>query len=517
MEPAARQVVESRTAGVLLHISSLPGDGPIGDLGPAAYDFVDRLADAGQTWWQVLPLGPTGYGDSPYQCFSAFAGNPLLISLELLHRDGLLDADCCAEREQPSSRVDFSRASNVKSAGTTRAWQRLRQGPVQWCDAFERFCQEEAAWLDDFALFLALKEKYQGWEWQTWDDGLRMRHAEDLRRARADLANAIGLHKFRQFLFYQQWRALRDYARQRGVRFIGDMPIFVANDSADVWARPELFQLDAARRPTFVAGVPPDYFASDGQRWGNPLYDWDGHRAADFAWWIARLKAAFASFELVRLDHFRGFEAYWQIPASCPTAREGQWRPAPGEALLKAALHTLGRLPLIAEDLGVITPQVDQLRAAFNLPGMRILQFAFGGAQENRFLPHHYDHSTVVYTGTHDNDTTQAWYDALTDRERANYHRYAPDAAADPVGALVRLAWASVADLAIVPMQDVLRLGNEARMNLPGRPTGNWGWRLTPAQLDGDPLALLAHLTETYQRRPAQPLNAATGEPDHAA
>jgi 4-alpha-glucanotransferase len=320
-------------------------------------------------------------------------------------------------------------------------------------------------------------------------------------RLARELAGPVELCKFRQFVFFRQWRQLREYAHEHGIRLIGDMPIFVSRDSADVWSRPELFQLDEERRPTFVAGVPPDYFSATGQLWGNPLYDWERHRAERYAWWIARFASTLKLVDLVRLDHFRGFEAYWAVPAGSATAEPGSWVPGPGGELFEAVQTALGRLPLIAEDLGVITPEVDALRRAYDFPGMRILQFAFGGAQEDRFLPHRYDHHTVVYTGTHDNETTVGWFKNLNEREREFFSRYAPGATADPAWTMIRLAWASVADLAIAPLQDVLRLGNEARMNLPGTAEGNWRWRVDPAQIDDSALDQLAELTSVYQRQ----------------
>lgn len=491
-----------RTAGVLLHPTSLPGPFGVGDLGPAARWWVDALARAGQVWWQVLPLNPTGAGNSPYQAFSAFAGNPLLISPDDLFADGLVARADLAPPGLPTRHVDYGRAAYFKSGLIARAWETFRAGAVPVLrSAFEEFRTTQATWLNDFSLFMAIKDERPEGSWTDWREELVSRQPAALDRARNALADAIGRHQFGQFLFFRQLAALRSYATNRGIRLIGDLPIFISGDSSDVWANPNLFRLDAHRRPTVVAGVPPDYFSVTGQRWGNPHYDWDAMRRDGFAWWVARLRATLAQVDLVRLDHFRGFEAYWEIPASCPTAVEGRWVPGPGSELLTALRDGLGGLPLIAEDLGVITPPVDALRENFGLPGMRVLQFAFGGAVEERFLPHAFDQNTVVYTGTHDNDTTRGWYDALTPIEVANFQRYAPDAITDPVGALLRLAWASVATTAVAPLQDVLGLGPEHRMNVPGTPAGNWEWRFTQDMLTGEQFDRLGEWTETYGRR----------------
>jgi 4-alpha-glucanotransferase len=490
-----------RSAGILLHPTSLPSAYGIGDLGPAAYAWVDALARARQKWWQVLPLGPTGYGDSPYAAFSAFAGNPNLISPELLVRDGLLRGEDCAADLWPADQVAYGSVIAYKAALTAQAWDRFQAGRGKALrPAFEEFCAQEAGWLDDFALFMALKEAHGGVSWHDWPEDFVLRKPAALQQARRELATQIELHRFRQFLFYRQWRALRQYAHERNVRLIGDVPIFVADDSADVWTHPELFLLDQRRRPAVVAGVPPDYFSNTGQLWGNPLYNWEAHQRDGYAWWTARLRMALRQVDRIRLDHFRGFEAYWEVPAGQPTAEKGRWVKGPGADFFQALRAQLGNLPLIAEDLGVITPEVRQLRVQFDLPGMRILQFAFGGAFEHRFLPHRHERNTVVYTGTHDNDTTRGWYETLTAAERRFLHRYAPDAANDVSWSLIRLAWMSVADYALAPLQDVLRLGSEARMNRPGQAWGNWRWRFRAEMLTEPLLDQLAELTETYER-----------------
>jgi 4-alpha-glucanotransferase len=498
---STRKQPPERSAGILLHPTSLPGPYGVGDLGPAAYAWVDDLVRARQTWWQVLPLGPTGYGDSPYQCFSAFAGNLNLISPDLLIKDGLLRQTDVSGVSFPADRVAYGRVIQFKVGLLGRAWEDFQAGSAAELRLpFEKFCQEQTGWLDDFALFMALKESHGGKSWLQWPAELVLRKAGALKQAKKDLADAIGRHKFGQFLFFRQWTALKDYVNGKGIGLIGDLPIFVSSDSADVWANPNLFLLDRQRRPKVVAGVPPDYFSATGQLWGNPLYDWAVLQETAYAWWIARLRATLAQVDLVRLDHFRGFEAYWEVPAGNSTAEIGRWVPGPGADLFKALRRALGRLPLIAEDLGVITPPVEALRRQFHLPGMRILQFGFGGAFEERFLPHAYDRNTVVYTGTHDNDTTRGWYANLTDKERNFLHRYVPHVAEDVPWELIRVAWASVADYALAPLQDVLNLGSEARMNRPGQASGNWRWRFTTDRLTADVVDRLADLTAVYVR-----------------
>lgn len=490
-----------RSAGILLHPTSLPSLFGVGDMGPTAYDWVERLRKARQTWWQMLPLGPPGYGDSPYQCFSAFAGNPLLISPEILIQDGLLQQADLPNADFPEGHVDFARVAGFKRPMLVQAWGRFQDGRARSLqDAFEAFCVRRADWLEDYALFMALKEAHGGGSWQHWPADLRLRKPDALVDARRELAEEIGRHQFSQFLFFRQWEGLKQHAHSQGLRLIGDLPIFVSEDSADVWAHPELFLLNEDRRPTVIAGVPPDYFSATGQRWGNPLYHWEALKKDRYAWWVARLKGVLEQVDLVRFDHFRGFEAYWEIPANMPTAAVGRWVKGPGAELFEAFRTALGKLPLIAEDLGVITPEVETLRKQLQLPGMRILQFAFGGAVEKRFLPHNYDHRTVVYTGTHDNDTTQGWYTTLTEAEATYLHRYLLPSGQGIAWDLIRLAWASIADYVLAPLQDVLGLGSEARMNRPGQPSGNWGWRVTAKELAQANFERLGELTETYER-----------------
>jgi 4-alpha-glucanotransferase len=512
-----------RASGILLHPSSLPGPFGIGDLGPEAYRFIDLLEEAGQSLWQVLPLGPTGYGDSPYQCFSAFAGNPLFISPERLVQDGLLTpADWANLPSFPAHQVDYGQVIPAKMALLEQAAERLLEaipgggaGPLgPLVEAYQHFITQTGWWLDDYALFRAIKERQGGVAWTAWDPYLRDRQSMALHFFRENHRRLIDRHRGLQFLFYRQWLSLAQYARQKGVRIIGDVPIFVAHDSADVWAHRELYHLDEEGLPTLVAGVPPDYFSEDGQLWGNPVYRWERMKEDGYRWWLARLRAALSLFDLIRLDHFRGFEKFWAVPAGEKTARRGTWEPGPGADLFRAIeahfqFDEGGSLPLIAEDLGLITPEVRQLREAFRLPGMQVLQFAFGTDPESdRFKPYCFEPNTVVYTGTHDNDTTCGWFQMLLEAAQGT-------AAADECRLIlsylgtdgreihwdfIRLALASVAQRAILPFQDLLGLGREARMNVPSREAGNWGWRFTPAEVPPAILRRLAEMTETYGR-----------------
>jgi 4-alpha-glucanotransferase len=492
----------TRSAGLLLHPSSLPGRFGIGDLGPAAFAWIDVLAEAGITWWQILPLSPTGYADSPYQATSAFAGNPNLISPErLVELDLLTSSELTTPGDFPPDRIDYDSGAVVglKRALLERAFcvfQGHPQHPLH--PDFEAFVAAEAGWLEDFALFMALKEAHELRAWMDWPEGLRLRQPAALQAARQELAERIAQHRFEQFLFARQWGELLTYAHTNGVQLLGDMPIFVSADSADVWANPAYFLLDPARRPTVVAGVPPDYFALSGQLWGNPLYDWDTIAADNFAWWRARLAHTLRTVDLVRIDHFRGFVAAWHVPAGETSAAFGHWEPGPGAALFEA----LGGadLPIIAEDLGMITPDIDALRTRFGFPGMRILQFAFGGAVEARFLPHNFEPNTVAYTGTHDNDTTLGWWTTIQPAEQEALRRYLGREVGAPNWELIRLAWASVAKLAIAPVQDVLGLGSSARMNMPGQAAGWWRWRLRPGEFNRKQIAQLAELNAVYER-----------------
>lgn len=497
----------SRSSGVLLHPTSLPGPWSIGDLGANAYRFVDFLQQAGQTLWQILPLGPTGYGNSPYQCFSAMAGNILLISPELLRESGLLEQDDLDQIAAPHQAafqcptVEYGASHAFKSDLLLRAFEHFRsRGTSAQRDAFAAFCQQHQSWLDDYALFIALKQQHNGASWQTWDRDLARRKKSAIKHATEQLHDQIELEKFKQHIFFEQWLPLKAYANERGIRIMGDMPIFVAYDGADVWANPQLFHLDDDGLPTVVAGVPPDYFSATGQLWGNPLYRWDQMAKRGYSWWTERIGNALEVCDMLRIDHFRGFAAYWEVPAGEETAINGRWVPGPGAALFKAIERKLGPLPLIAEDLGLITEDVIELRDQFDLPGMCVLQFAFGGKADNIYLPHNHRKNSVVYTGTHDNDTSIGWFNNLDTATREHVQRYLGHAGDDIAWDLLRMALASVGDMAIIPLQDILRLGNEARMNMPGVPDGNWAWRFTADMLNDGLAEGLRLLTETYGR-----------------
>lgn len=493
----------SRASGILLHPTSFPGRFGIGDLGVESYRWVDFLAGAGQKLWQILPLGPTSFGDSPYQCFSAFAGNPYLIGPEKLVADGLLsESDLKAVPKFPAHMVDYGLVIEFKLKLLDTVYQNFKAGGGRKLRTeFEVFCQAQAAWLDDFALFMALKESHNGAVWSTWEPDLVSRQPPALAMAREKLAEAVESQRLRQFLFFRQWLAVKMYANQAGIKIVGDIPIFVAYDSADVWAHPELFYLDDTGQSTVVAGVPPDYFSVTGQLWGNPLYRWEVLKQTGYAWWIERFRATLTFVDIARLDHFRGFEAYWEIPSGMPTAEVGRWVKGPGADFFTAVKAALGDLPIIAEDLGVVTPEMLAVRDQFNLPGMKVLQFAFSADATDPFLPHNFSRNCVVYSGTHDNDTTRGWYEkSSTESERDFARRYLGRDGGDIAWDFIRLAFSSVADLAIVPMQDVLGLGTEARMNLPGRPAGNWGWRLQPGQLNDQIQNRLKELARLYLR-----------------
>ncbi|MBI2302256.1 MAG: 4-alpha-glucanotransferase [Armatimonadetes bacterium] len=493
-----------RAAGVHLHPTSLPGPFGIGDLGPAAYRFVDFLVAGRQRLWQVNPLGPTGYGDSPYAGLSAFAGNPNLLSPELLLAADLLSPDDLQDVPAfPPERVDFGWIIPWKRQLLERVFARYSDGAAPGVhERVAAFRQAPAvrAWLDDYALFAALKERHGGAVWNTWGDGAARRDPTALDAWRAELGRAIDYHVLVQYLFSEQWSRVKAYANQHGIHLIGDIPIFVAYDSADVWAHPDLFELEADGSPRAVAGVPPDYFSATGQLWGNPLYDWPVLEDRRFAWWIERFRAMLRLVDAVRLDHFRGFESYWRVPAGETTAVNGQWVKCPGERLFAAVGRALGSLPIMAEDLGVITPQVEALREGFGFPGMKVLQFAFVEGSDGGFLPHRYPRNCVVYSGTHDNDTAVGWWATCPVEERRRVARYLGREPGEIHQELLRLALASVADTALCPLQDVLGLGSEARMNFPGRPAGNWTWRLADEAPLGLAAGFLAELAETYER-----------------
>lgn len=489
----------------------MPGPYGIGDLGPEAYRFADFLSQSRQGLWQVLPLGPTGFGDSPYQCLSALAGNPLLISPDLLADEGLLSREDLRDYPAfPEDRVDFGPVIELKKSMLERAFKSFLHSDKS--PEFAAFRSGMANWIEDYALFRALKESEGEAAWREWPAPLSTREPEAMSRARANLSKRAEAHVFFQYLFFKQWLSLKKYCGERGIAIIGDLPIFVAYDSADVWSHRTLFKLNADAAPTVVAGVPPDYFSATGQLWGNPVYDWEVLRATGYRWWIDRMSAAFRLFDIVRIDHFRGFAAGWEVPWGDRTAKGGRWVDAPGREVFAALESSLGPLPIIAEDLGLITPDVEQLRRDCGFPGMRVLQFAFGGGPDNTNLPHKYDSNSVVYTGTHDNDTTVGWFDAVggadsarssrdCDRERSFCLKYLGSNGHAIHWDFIRAAMASVADVAIIPVQDLLGLGSEARMNLPSRATGNWTWRLRSGALTGALAERLRELTEIYGRR----------------
>jgi len=492
-----------RSSGVLLHPTSLPGPFGIGDLGPVAYRWVETLAAMKQTWWQILPLGPTGAGDSPYQSFSAFAGGIKLLSPELLEREGLVASSFWAGQHFPDHEVDYALVNPFKTALLHEAWNNFRAGKAPQLKAdFDAYVEAEASWLDGFALYTAIRDSLGGIALQAWPTDLLRRDPVAVAAAAKTLANDVQMQQFGQFLFDRQWTALKVFAAERGVRMLGDAPIFVASDSADVWAHPDEFLLDPDRNPTVVAGVPPDYFAEDGQHWGNPIYDWKRMEETGFAWWVARLHRQLKQADVIRLDHFRGFVAAWHIPAAETTARKGAWVPGPGAKLFERLRTALGGLPLIAEDLGEITPDVFAMRDQFGLTGMKILQFALGGPA-NQHWPHNFTPNLACYTATHDNDTTNGWYGLLNEHDRNYLALTLGKPVGDPAWELIRLAWSSVAVLAVVPLQDILSLGNEARMNKPGTAEGNWRWRFRLDQFRPEAIERMRDLTTLYNRVPA--------------
>ena len=503
----------ARSSGILLHPTSLPGRFGIGDLGEEAYAFADFLSASGQCLWQVLPLGPTGYGDSPYACFSAFAGNTLLISPQKLVNEGLLSKeDLSSVPTFSDERVDFGAALEFKKPLLRKAFENFRRtADTSLRVGFETFSQQVASWLDDYALFRALKDAHGGAAWYEWESPSLKRDPKALVEAREKLHDEIEAQKFYQYLFFKQWFALKAYCNERRIKFIGDIPIFVAHDSADVWTHPNQFKLDEHRRPLVVAGVPPDYFSATGQLWGNPIYNWDEMLRDHFRWWVERVRATLQTVDILRIDHFRGFAACWEVPGGDKTAEHGQWVNAPGRELFTAIKNALGELPIIAEDLGVITPDVEALRDDFGFPGMRILQFAFGGDSHNTHLPHNYIRNVVVYTGTHDNDTTVGWFkseagegstrnEEQVTRERNFCLRYLNSMGEEIHWDFIRVMLASVADTTLVPLQDVLGLGTQARMNLPASTHGNWSWRYKASALTDATSKRLREMTELYAR-----------------
>ncbi len=501
-------MIAERVSGVLLHVTSLPSMGGVGDFGPEAYRFVDFLAVAKQRLWQVLPLSPTGYGSSPYSALSAFAGNPLLISLEFLARDGWISAErlhgAGGDVGGEETGYDFDRAMVYKLPILEEAAANfLDHASPEERDRFERFCQENAFWLADYALYSVLRRRFQYQSWNHWPPEYASRRPEAIRSLMQESGRELAIEQILQFFFNEQWSALRSYCAGHNIRILGDVAIFVSYDSADVWTHPEIFDLDESGNPIRVAGVPPDYFSATGQRWGNPVYKWSLLQEQGFDWWVARIRRALALYGQIRLDHFRGFEAYWSIPASEPTAVNGEWIKAPGQALFSRLKEIFGELPFIAEDLGLITREVDELRESFGLPGMRVLQFGFADRGGHLYLPHRYVENTVVYTGTHDNNTTLGWWrEDVSEAERDNIQTYLHPIRHDSevVWAMIKAAANSVAATCIFPLQDILCLGSEARMNRPAAETGNWAWRFKPNALDPSLAEQLARVMEMADR-----------------
>jgi 4-alpha-glucanotransferase len=496
-----------RASGVLLHITSLPSSGGIGDLGHAAYEFADFLAAGKQKYWQVLPLSPVGYGNSPYAALSAFAGNPLLISLDRLAEWGWFSADRLKNLTDSSGKVLFDQVVEAKLPLLHEAARNFLDnhatndyGAERW-SRFEQFCRKNAYWLNDWAFYSVLRTKYNTGAWAAWPKEVARREPEAMAKIAAEDGEALAIEQAIQFAFDEQWRELRTYCLQRRIRFIGDVAIFVSYDSADVWTHCEDFQLDENLAPVRVSGVPPDYFSATGQRWGNPLYRWDKLESEGFSWWVARIQRARELYDVIRLDHFRGFEAYWSIPANEETAIKGEWVKAPGAALFSRFHEVLGELPFIAEDLGVITKEVDTLREQFGMPGMRILQFGFGDRASHNYLPHKFVPNTVVYTGTHDNDTTRGWWEhGATAQEKAGVRTYVDPGPDGVVWPLIRAAASSVADICLFPLQDILEIGSEGRMNTPSQPENNWAWRYEAGALKTESAATLAALMEMTDR-----------------
>jgi 4-alpha-glucanotransferase len=494
-------MINERSSGILLHITSLPGKYGIGTMGREAFDFVDFLVKSGQKRWQILPLGHTGYGDSPYQCFSAFAGNPLLINLPTLVQEGLLSDEDLPREHFDDESVDFGAVFNYKYPLLKRAYGRFKTEQNDTRKAkYDGFCMRNETWLEDYAFFMAVKIQQGGKAWIEWEQPLLMREQETLSKYREELASEIDFYRFIQFLFFQQWLELKAYANKNGIGIIGDIPLYIAFDSAEAWANPELFEFDEKRNPYTVAGVPPDYFSETGQLWGNPIYNWKRLQETGFQWWIERINASFVLYDLLRIDHFRGLAAYWAVPYGEKTAIKGEWIPAPGREMLEAVYKALGKLPIIAEDLGVITPDVVELREHFGMPGMKILQFAFDSGEENVFIPHTYNANSVVYTGTHDNDTTLGQFLSAKPEDKQQMRDYFLIDETDPAWSFIRLAWSTVSNIAIAPLQDVLRLDTNARMNFPGKASGYWRWRYKKEMLTNQHAADLLKLTKVFGR-----------------
>jgi len=495
-----------RSSGILLHPTCFPSRFGIGDLGLEAYKFIDFLAQSDQQFWQILPLGPTGYGNSPYMCYSSMAGNPVLISPEKLKDQGLLtDEDFANLPEFPLDRVDYERVIQTKMPMLRKACDRFQSNAsAVEQKQFSGFCEATAGWLEDYTLFMALHDTFEGTSWHTWEPEIAKAEPEAIEKWRQKLSEQIYFHKYSQFEFFRQWSELKQYANLHHIQIIGDIPIYVAHNSVDVWAHRDIFAIDEETgEPALMAGVPPDYFSATGQLWGNPVYNWEHLQQDNFRWWVQRFKATLDYVDIVRIDHFRGFEAYWAVAKGETTAMNGKWVKAPGEEFFQVLKDNLGNLPIIAEDLGTITPEVDALRKRFEFPGMKILLFAFGGGPDNPYLPFNYSRNYVAYTGTHDNDTTLGWFNQLSQHEKDHLLNYLGCVSSDGIHwDLIRLALSSVANQAIVPVQDLLGLGSEARMNFPSKAEGNWEWRYRPDVWTKELSDRLKGLTYIYGRSP---------------
>ncbi len=491
-----------RSSGILLHPSSLPSKYGIGDLGPNAYKFVDLLVETKQKLWQILPLGPTGYGDSPYQCFSTFAGNPFLISIEKLIEESLLDENEPALKDNFNNKlVDYGRVINFKYAILRKAFLRfIESKDKQLKTKFNTFCDKNSSWLDDYALFMSLKDHFGGKPWSEWEENIKLRRPEAMAKYRKELADNINFQKFMQYIFFKQWFELKEYANTNEIKIIGDIPIYVAFDSSDAWSSPSTFYFDEDMNPIKVAGVPPDYFSKTGQLWGNPLYNWETLKETSYAWWIDRIRSINELVDIIRIDHFRGFAGYWAVPYGDKTAANGKWEKGPGAGLFIAIKNALGDLPILAEDLGFLTEDVHELRDKFGFPSMKILQFGFDSKEGSPYVPHLFTPNSVVYTGTHDNDTIIGWYKKAPEEDKHYVREYMNTDAKDISWDFIRHAWMSVAVFALAPMQDMLSLDSECRMNTPSVASGNWQWRFTWDQITPQVKEKLLKLTKLYSR-----------------
>lgn len=494
--------MNKRSSGILLHLTSLPGKEGIGTMGKEAFEWIGFLHETGQHLWQILPLGPISTGDCPYQCFSAFAGNPLLIDLQLLLEEGWLSSEDLSRIPKFDIRqVEFGKVKEWKMKQLRKAFSNYQQKDQEiHKDEMARFREENNWWMSDYVLFMAIKNQQGDQPWFNWPEGLKRRDPGTLNEWRDKLSGETAFHEFLQFCFFRQWKKVKEYANSKEIQIIGDIPLYVAGDSVDVWTNPHLFLLDENLMPQKVAGVPPDYFSTSGQLWGTPVYNWENLRQQDYHWWLARIHFNLRMFDQVRIDHFRGFEAFWSVPAGEKTAVRGEWMVARGTEMLEILRKQLGTFPLIAEDLGTITPEVEQLRDHFNMPGMKVLQFAFSSDEKNEHLPHNFDTNTIVYTGTHDNDTVWAWLHAAGNKEKKFALSYLKNYEWKPVWGLIEMAWSSVACKAVTPLQDLLELGAESRMNIPGVAEGNWGWRFRWNQIKNKHKRFLKEITVKYNR-----------------